>query len=60
MLKGYRTLLVNALGAALPILSMTEVIAVVPPEWIPYWMLGLALANMYLRTVTDTAVGKSE
>lgn len=60
MLKGWRTILVNALGAAVPILSMTELLAVLPPEWLPWWMLGLALANMYLRTITDTAVGRAE
>ena len=67
MLKGWRTVIFNGvasiplfLEAAIHILSIPEVYGVLPPEWIPWYSLAIALANIALRKVTTTPLGKSE
>lgn len=57
-LRGWRTLAFNAVAAALPVLELTEVRNVLPDHWLPWYALGIALANMYLRSITKTPVGK--
>jgi hypothetical protein len=57
-LKGYRTLLINVFMSILPILSLTEFKAIIPTEYMPYYALGMVLANMGLRYLTTTPVGK--
>lgn len=68
-LKGYRTVIVNTIAlippmidAALPIAAeiagLPEVGALIPADKLPLYALGLALANIYLRSVTDTPMGK--
>lgn len=68
-LKGYRTMIFNALAVVpvvfleilpviMPVLSLPEVRAVLPDSWVPWWTLFVVLANMALRSVTDTPVGK--
>ena len=68
-LKGYRTLIFNALAALpivflellpviLPVLSLPELRAILPEAWLPWWVLAIAVGNMALRSVTDTPVGK--
>ncbi len=57
-MRGYRTILVNLLLTVLPILELTELINVLPPEWLPWYALGMALANMLLRSITTTPVGQ--
>jgi hypothetical protein len=58
MFKGWRTIALNVLGAAIPILSMTELMDVLPEEWLPWYALALALANMFMRSITTTPMGK--
>lgn len=68
-LKGYRTLIFNALAALpvlalellpviVPLLGLPELRAVLPEGWLPWWVLAVTLGNMALRAVTDTPVGK--
>jgi len=64
-LKGKRTLIVNGLGAVLPVtdaalMFLTEAQSVLP-EW-GYLVYAIAMnaLNMYLRSITTTAMGKSE
>ena len=68
-LKGYRTLIFNGLAAlpivalellpiVMPVLSLPELRAVLPEEWLPWWVLITAMGNMVLRRVTDTPIGR--
>jgi len=57
-LKGYRTLLINFALAIMPILQLTEFAAIIPPAWVPWYALIVVLINMWLRTISDTKVGK--
>lgn len=68
-LKGYRTVIFNALAAVvvivlelapviMPLLGMAEVQALIPDAWLAWYLLAVALGNMALRAVTDTPVGK--
>ena len=59
-IKGWRTMAFNALNAALAILAMPEIAAVIPAELLPYIMAFAAVGNMYLRSITNTPVGKAE
>lgn len=58
-MKGWRTITLNALASVVPILSMTEVANVIPPEWLPWYALALALANMWMRKITTTPLGRA-
>jgi len=58
MLKGYKTILFNAAATIVPILELTEMYDLVPESYLPIYMLGVAVINLYLRTVTTTPVGK--
>ena len=58
MLKGWRTIAFNVLAAVLPILELTELRAVMPSEWLPWYTLGVVLANMALRKITTGPVGR--
>ncbi|QDY70132.1 hypothetical protein [Qingshengfaniella alkalisoli] len=68
-MKGYRTLLFNGaaggllgldmtLEAALGAVMLPEVQGVLPESWLPWYALIVALGNMWLRTKTDTPVGR--
>lgn len=68
-LKGWRTVMFNvaagivaavevALPVALPVLGMPEVHGVLPDGWLPWYVLVVALGNVWLRAVTDTPVGR--
>lgn len=59
MLKGYRTIILNALASVLPVLELTEWYAVLPDDWVPYYVLALALLNMWMRSITTTPVGQN-
>lgn len=70
-LKGWRTYLFNgamavaalALEVAPAVLSvaeMREVLDVIPDGWLPWWVLVVALGNLWLRSVTTTPPGRSE
>lgn len=57
-MKGWRTLAFNILTGIVPILSLTEWVDILPPDYVPYWMLGVAIANVWLRMITTTPVGR--
>lgn len=57
-LKGWRTVLANILFAVLPLLELTEWRQVLPPDWLPWYVLGVAVANMVLRSMTTTPMGR--
>lgn len=57
-IKGYRTLLVNALLTVMPILEMSEIIQVLPEGYEAPYAIFIALINLYLRTITTTPMGK--
>ena len=59
-LKGFRTWLVAAAFAVIPILQLNEVAVIIPDEYMDYYTLGLVLATMWMRKKTTTALGKSE
>lgn len=58
-LKGWRTIAFNAFAAVIPILQMAEFGAIIPREYMPYYALGLVLANMLLRKITTTPMGSN-
>ena len=59
-MKGWRTVTFNVLSTVVPIISLTEWRAVFPSEWLPYWLLAVAIANIYLRTITTTPMGRAQ
>lgn len=71
-LKGYRTILINGAVAAaavvvevlLPLgsalVGMPEAREIIPAGAWPWIVVGVNMANMALRAVTDTPVGKAE
>lgn len=59
-LKGWRTIIVNLMLSVMPILELTELKAVLPEGWLPWYALGIVAANMILRKITTTPMGQSE
>jgi hypothetical protein len=70
-LKGYRTVIVNALAGAvaaielalpvmMEVIGMPEWRGLLPQGWLPYYALGLALLNLWLRSITTTPLGKDQ
>jgi hypothetical protein len=59
-LKGYRTIIINILLSVMPVMELTELTQVMPQEWLPWYALGMALVNMWLRSVTTTRIGHRE
>lgn len=59
-MKGWRMVVFNVMTTAVPLISLTEWHSVFPVEYLPYWMLFVALANVYLRILTTTPVGQQE
>lgn len=57
MFKGWKTVVFNVLAAAVPILELTELKGIIPSEYLPYYVLAVALGNMYLRSITTTPIG---
>ena len=57
-LKGWRTIAANMLLAVLPVLELTELAAVLPPDWLPWYALVVALVNMWLRSITTSPLGR--
>lgn len=57
-LKGYRTFVANILMAVLPILEMSEITTLMPKEYLPWYAIGMAIANMGLRLITTGPVGQ--
>lgn len=60
MAKGWRTVIVNSLSTIVPIMALTEWRAILPENWLPYYALALAAANVLLRTQTTTPIGKNK
>ena len=56
--RGWRTVIFNILCAVIPIAQMTEVINVIPKEYMNWYLLAVALGNMYLRYRTTTPIGR--
>ncbi|WP_162651312.1 hypothetical protein [Lentilitoribacter sp. Alg239-R112] len=56
-LKGYRTVLVNAGLAAMPILEMSEVLDILPDHYEAPYAIFIAVINLYLRSITTTPFG---
>lgn len=59
-MKGWRTLAFNFFVGLVPILSMTEVIDIIPTDYLNTYMIAVAVANVVLRVVTTTPVGSKE
>ena len=62
-MKGWRTILSNALLAIAPILELlamhdAEIRAIIPQEYMAYYTLLVLVANVALRTITTTPVGR--
>ena len=60
ILKGWKTVTFNVLAAIVPVLELTELKDVVPEEYLPFYVLAVALGNVYLRSVTTTPMGKKQ
>lgn len=58
-LKGYRTLLINALLTIMPILDMSEVLQILPEGYEAPYAIVIAVVNLWLRSITTTPMGKS-
>jgi hypothetical protein len=66
-LKGFRTLLVNLLmtfplivDVLLAVVLDPQFGSVIPPEWYPLYTFAVIAVNAYMRTITNTPVGKAE
>ena len=64
-LKGYRTLLFNVVTAAPVVFDIAvqsaadpTISAIIPPEYLPYYLAAVTIGNIVLRVVTTTPVGK--
>lgn len=68
-MKGYRTIFFNALAAVVPLIDgLVQVVgavegdaqmrSMIPDGWLPYYALLVAVANIWLRTKTDTPAFK--
>ena len=65
-MKGYRTIAFNV-AAGLPMLADVIVATseeglggIIPPEWQAPYTAAVIFANVYLRTITTTPVGKGQ
>lgn len=43
----------DALMFVVPILEITELIAIIPPEWLPLYMLGAVLLRRLVRIIEE-------
>lgn len=59
-MKGWRTVIFNTLVLILPILEMSEWRDIIPNEYVPHYIIGVAIINLALRLVTTTPVGKKD
>ena len=56
--KGWKTVTFNVAAAIVPLLELTELKGIIPAQYLPYYGLVVALGNVYLRSVTTSAIGK--
>lgn len=59
-LKGWRTIIINVLMSIIPFLELTEFKVLLPVNWLPYYALFIVAANLYLRKITTTPIGRGE
>lgn len=59
-MKGYRTIAVNILVGLGVLLASPDILNLIPKEAMPYIVAGQSIANILLRLVTTTPVGKTE
>lgn len=57
-MKGWRTVIFNVV--AIGTLAVTEYAELIPAAWLPYVAFGIAAANLVLRGVTTTPVGRKD
>lgn len=65
-LKGWWIVIFNTLAASpflvdaiLATLSQAEVQALIPPHLVPYYVPVMAIITIWLRSITDTPIGKA-
>lgn len=58
-LKGYKTVIFNTATIIAGLAQYVGLIQVVAPQYLPLVLLGVGIANLVLRFLTDTAVGVS-
>ena len=58
-MKGWKTLVVNGLSVVITIAELQEWTSIIPDQYLPYFTISLAIANMALRMVTTTPVGQA-
>jgi len=59
-MKGWRTVAFNLLTMVVPIMELTEWQTLLPEDWLPYWLLFVGVANVWLRAITTTPMGRRE
>ncbi|PCI53453.1 MAG: hypothetical protein COB36_12360 [Alphaproteobacteria bacterium] len=59
-MKGFKTVIFNSLGSIMPILEVSGITGVLEGDALKWYIIGMAVANIVLRFMTTTAVGKSE
>lgn len=72
--KGWRTVIANILMSLpaiwdviiqvltnfVPLAQEYGLKQVIPDSWMPYYVAGMVLINIYLRTITTTKIGQKE
>jgi len=56
MFKGYKTVIFNLLTAVIALSEVTGFMALIPAEYLPVFLLVVAMSNLVLRYLTDTNV----
>lgn len=70
-LKGFRTVLINTALLLLPSWEFVVLLAqemarapelpsILPEKWLPLYAIFAAVVNIYMRTVTTTAIGRRD
>lgn len=59
-MKGYRTVIVMFALGLLPVLQMTEAVALIPPAYQSLYTVAVAVVAVALRVVTTTPIGRSD
>jgi hypothetical protein len=59
-MKGWKTIAFNVANAVALAMGTVSGAYTIPDSWLPYWIGGLLAANIVLRLVTTTPVGKAE
>jgi hypothetical protein len=58
-MKGWRTILFNLAAAILPVMQASGTDLGLTGQGLAFYVVGVNAANILLRTVTNTAVGKN-